>query len=111
MDRSHLDRDPVVVFQHRWFVALALCSGLVLPALVGALWLESWIEGFIWSGVIARIAIWHCTYGPICLEQLANKRFLINSLAHYIGEQYYTTEVTARGNFLLALLTNGTSSG
>jgi stearoyl-CoA desaturase (delta-9 desaturase) len=32
---------------------------------------------------------------------------LINSLAHYIGEQYYTTEVTARGNFLLALLTNG----
>ena len=34
-------------------------------------------------------------------------RFLINSLAHYIGEQYYTTEVTARGNFLLALLTNG----
>jgi stearoyl-CoA desaturase (delta-9 desaturase) len=32
---------------------------------------------------------------------------MINSLAHYIGEQYYTTEVTARGNFLLALLTNG----
>jgi stearoyl-CoA desaturase (Delta-9 desaturase) len=32
---------------------------------------------------------------------------LINSLAHYIGEQYYTTEVTARGNFLLALFTNG----
>ena len=38
---------------------------------------------------------------------LTNFRFLINSLAHYIGEQYYTTEVTARGNFLLALFTNG----
>ena len=32
---------------------------------------------------------------------------MINSLAHYIGEQYYTTEVSARGNFILALFTNG----
>jgi stearoyl-CoA desaturase (Delta-9 desaturase) len=64
VDRSDLDRDPVVVFQHRWFVILALCSGLFLPALVGALWLGSWIEGLIWGGVVARIAIWHCTYVP-----------------------------------------------
>ena len=35
--------------------------------------------------------------------------FLINSLAHYIGEQLYTTDVTARGNFLLAVFTNGLS--
>ena len=44
---------------------------------------------------------------PLDLRQASDKRFLINSLAHYIGEQYYTTEVTARGNLLLALLTNG----
>ena len=36
-------------------------------------------------------------------------RFLINSLAHYIGDQKYTKDVSARGNFLLALLTNGDS--
>ena len=41
------------------------------------------------------------------VQEGVDSRFLINSLAHYIGEQYYTTEVTARGNFLLALLTNG----
>ncbi|CUS09180.1 unnamed protein product [Tuber aestivum] len=38
--------------------------------------------------------IWHCT-------------FLINSMAHYLGHQEYTIEVTARGNLLLAMLTQG----
>lgn len=32
---------------------------------------------------------------------------LINSLAHYIGDQFYSTDVSARGNFILAMLTNG----
>jgi stearoyl-CoA desaturase (delta-9 desaturase) len=33
--------------------------------------------------------------------------FLINSLAHWTGEQEYTTEVSARGGLILALLTVG----
>jgi stearoyl-CoA desaturase (Delta-9 desaturase) len=108
VDKSDLDHDPVVRFQHRWFVVLAVFGGLLLPALVGQLWIGNWREGFIWGGIISRIAIWHCTYPypHFCSDGL---RFLINSLAHYIGEQYYTTEVTARGNFILALLTNGIS--
>lgn len=41
--------------------------------------------------------IWHCT-------------FCINSLAHYLGDQPYSEDVTARGNYLLAILTGGEAS-
>jgi stearoyl-CoA desaturase (Delta-9 desaturase) len=66
VDKSDLDSDPVVRFQHRWFVPLALCGGLFLPAFIGKFWIGNWEEGLIWGGVIARIAIWHCTYVFFC---------------------------------------------
>lgn len=94
IDQSDLNADPIVNFQHRYFVPLSLSFGLVLPALVGKLWFDDAWMGFLWGGIVARIAIWHCT-------------FLINSLAHYIGDQFYSTDVSARGNFILAMLTNG----
>jgi len=65
VDKSDLDNDPVVRFQHKWFVTLALTGGILVPALVGKVWIGSWIEGVIWGGIIARIAIWHCTYLPL----------------------------------------------
>jgi len=64
VDKSDLDRDPVVRFQHRFFVPLALAGGLLLPALIGHLWIGSWAEGYLWGGVVARLLIWHCTYVP-----------------------------------------------
>ena len=64
VDKSDLDGDLVVRFQHRWFVILASMGGLLLPAIMGHFWFGSWKLGIIWGGIIARIAIWHCTYLP-----------------------------------------------
>jgi len=68
VDKRDLDNDPVVRFQHCYFVPLAVFGGLVLPALVGQFWFGSWIEGLLWGGIIARIAIWHCTCFPVRSE-------------------------------------------
>ena len=62
VDRSDLDGDPVVRFQHRWFIPLALSGGLLLPAVIGQYWIGDWKEGILWGGFVARIAIWHCTF-------------------------------------------------
>lgn len=62
VDKSDLDRDPVVRFQHRWFIPLALFGGLIIPALLGKYWIGDWKEGILWGGFVARLAIWHCTY-------------------------------------------------
>ncbi|KAJ6609376.1 hypothetical protein B0H10DRAFT_1813934 [Mycena sp. CBHHK59/15] len=96
VDREDLDSDPVVRFQHKHYVPLAFFFGFVLPTLLGALWGDP-TGAFVWGGLVARLAIWHCT-------------FLVNSLAHWDGLQPYSDEDTSRGTFLLALLTGGEGS-
>lgn len=93
IDASDLNADPVVVFQHRYYVQLALFNGLVLPAIIGAFWGDA-LGGLLYAGVIGRILVWHST-------------FSINSFAHWAGDQLYSTEISARGNLLLAIMTNG----
>ncbi|KAJ7293006.1 fatty acid desaturase-domain-containing protein [Mycena rebaudengoi] len=96
VDREDLDRDPVVRFQHKYYVPLALFFGFVFPTLLGSLWGDA-SGAFVWGGLVSRLFIWHCT-------------FLVNSLAHWDGLQPYSDEDTSRGNFVLALLTGGEGS-
>nr|GAT57421.1 stearoyl-CoA desaturase [Mycena chlorophos] len=96
VDRDDLDSDPVVRFQHKYYVPLALFFGFVLPTLLGALWDDA-TGAYVWGGLVARLFCWHCT-------------FLVNSLAHWDGLQPYSDEDTSRGNFILALLTGGEGS-
>ncbi|SCV67904.1 BQ2448_5515 [Microbotryum intermedium] len=93
IDKKDLDGDPVVRFQHKYYIPLTLFLSLVMPTLIGWTWGDA-MGGYIWGGVIARIMIQHAT-------------FCINSLAHYLGDQAYSEDVTARGNFVLALFTGG----
>ncbi|KAJ3271118.1 hypothetical protein HDV01_007055 [Terramyces sp. JEL0728] len=93
IDKSDLDDDEVVQFQHKYYPQLALVSGIFLPTLLGFFWGDA-VGGFLYGGFVSRIAIWHCTW-------------FINSLAHSWGEQTFSTENTSRGNLLLALLTMG----
>ncbi|KAM0788281.1 hypothetical protein ACM66B_001427 [Microbotryomycetes sp. NB124-2] len=93
IDRKDLEADPVVRFQHRYYVPLTVGLGLVIPTLIGWTYGDA-MGGYIYGGVVARLLIWHFT-------------FFINSLAHYLGDQAYSLDVTARGNFLLALFTGG----
>ncbi|GHJ86929.1 hypothetical protein NliqN6_3331 [Naganishia liquefaciens] len=94
IEREDLESDPVVVFQHKHYISIALFSGLILPTLIAKFGWNDAIGGYIWGGLVARLLIWHTT-------------FCINSLAHWSGLQPYTEEVSARGNYLLAVLTSG----
>ncbi|WWC92552.1 uncharacterized protein L201_007511 [Kwoniella dendrophila CBS 6074] len=94
IERGDLESDPVVRFQHKHYVPIALFSGLILPAMIAGWGWNDWMGGLVWGGAIARLLIWHTT-------------FCINSLAHWTGLQPYTEEVTAKGNYLLAILTSG----
>ncbi|KAI0348260.1 hypothetical protein BDW22DRAFT_1319775 [Trametopsis cervina] len=93
IDKADLDRDAVVVWQHRHYVPLAIFTSFVFPTMVGWLWRDP-LGAFIWGGLVVRVAVWHCT-------------FLINSLAHWDGLQPYSDENTSRTNLVLALLTCG----
>jgi stearoyl-CoA desaturase (Delta-9 desaturase) len=88
-----LRRDPLVMWQHRHYLALALAMNLGLPLAIG--WLSGDILGtFLLAGVLRIVMSHHTT-------------FFINSLAHMWGLQPYTDDNTARDNAAIALLTYG----
>ncbi|KAF9507343.1 hypothetical protein BS47DRAFT_1488891 [Hydnum rufescens UP504] len=93
VDRSDLDRDPVVQFQHKYYVPLTLVLCFALPSVIACIWGDPW-GGLVWGGAVARVMILHTT-------------FVVNSFAHWEGLQLYSDEVTAKGNFLMAMLTGG----
>src|SRR5712672_3074399 len=88
-----LQSDPLVAFQHRHYLALALGMNIGLPILMG--WVFGDILGTVLLAGVLRLVISH------------HLTFCINSLAHIIGSRPYSTENTARDNGVVALLTFG----
>ena len=88
-----LERDPVVAFQHRYYLPLTLATNFGFPIALG------WAVGDVWGvfllGGLLRLVINH------------HFAWFINSLAHMWGTQPYTDENTARDNPVMAFLTYG----
>ncbi|WP_116812629.1 acyl-CoA desaturase [Steroidobacter cummioxidans] len=88
-----LEANPIVRFQHKYYVPIAVGMNFGVPILLG------WMAGDVWGvlllgGFLRLVVSHHCT-------------FFINSLAHFWGSRPYTTENTARDNGVLALFTWG----
>ncbi|MCC2657044.1 MAG: acyl-CoA desaturase [Panacagrimonas sp.] len=88
-----LQRDPVVMFQHKHYLGLALFMNIGLPGLVGLAYGEP--GGFLMLAGLARLVLNH------------HFTFFINSLAHMWGRRPYTEDNSARDNDLIALFTYG----
>jgi stearoyl-CoA desaturase (Delta-9 desaturase) len=86
-------KDPMVMFQHKHYAALALGINFLFPALIGFLVGDFW--GVMLLGGLLRLVWSHQT------------TFFINSLAHIWGRRPYTDENTARDNDILAIFTYG----
>lgn len=88
-----LEANPIVSFQHRHYLWIALIMNFGGAALLG------WINGDIWGCLLLP--------GFMRLVVSHHVTFFINSLAHYWGRQPYTSQNTARDNDVLALFTYG----
>lgn len=88
-----LQRDPIVAWQHKYYVAIALSMNLA-PALLLGWATGDWIANLLLAGVLRLVLTHHIT-------------FFINSIAHFWGKQPYTDQNSARDNGLLALVTYG----
>jgi stearoyl-CoA desaturase (delta-9 desaturase) len=88
-----LQRDPVVTWQHRYYLPLVIATNAGLPLLLG--WMTGDVIGvFLLAGVLRLVLSHHVT-------------FFINSLAHMWGSRPYTDENSARDNWFLAIVTYG----
>ncbi len=94
LNAPDLQADALVRLQHRYYVPLAILTGLGAPALMG--W---WLLGSAWHGLLLG--------GALRLVIAYHMTFSINSVAHWIGSQPYGAKGTARDSWLTALVTMG----
>jgi stearoyl-CoA desaturase (delta-9 desaturase) len=52
---------PVVRFQHKHYVPIALFSGLILPFLIAHYGWNDGLGGLVWGGAVARLLIWYAS--------------------------------------------------
>jgi stearoyl-CoA desaturase (delta-9 desaturase) len=88
-----LEKDKLVMWQHKYYIAIGLFVGFFIPTLIGY-YLGSALGGFAVIATLRTVFVQHCT-------------FFINSWAHMWGKQTYTDTNTARDNFYLALFSYG----
>jgi stearoyl-CoA desaturase (Delta-9 desaturase) len=86
-------QNNVVMWQHRWHKVILIVGGFGLPTLIGAAFGDP-IAGLLWGGFLRLAVIHHTT-------------FFVNSLAHMLGKPAFNAEVSARDNWMVALLTLG----
>jgi len=90
---SDLWKDPLVRFQHRFYLPMAMLVTFVLPMAIASLWGDPW-GGLLIAGLTRIVVNQHLT-------------FAINSVCHSIGKQPYSDRHTARDNWVTALFTYG----
>ena len=94
VDISDLNNDPIVVWQHRNFIWVALIMGWLFPTLVAGLFWDDWYGGFLYAGLIRLFLVNQAT-------------FCVNSLAHYLGDQPFDDRRSPRNHHFTAIITMG----
>lgn len=88
-----LRKDKFVMFQHRYYMPLAIFMSFLLPTAGAALWGDA-LGGFVLAGWVRIVLNHHFT-------------FFVNSLAHFMGRQPYSLNDSSKDNPLVAFLTYG----
>jgi len=93
---NDLRRDPLVMWQHRWCIPIAVILGFGVPMVLGFLWsgAAGALGAFLLAGVLRVFAVQHST-------------FFINSMCHSVGNRPYSTRCSARDSAVMALFTFG----
>ena len=91
-----MQRDPMVMWQHRYVQYIGAFIAFIVPAAIGYVWggWESALGAFLIAGVSRVVFLQHCT-------------FCINSLCHYIGSRPYSSRCSARDSWIMAIFTFG----
>ena len=93
---ADLQKDKLVMWQHRYVQWIAVAMAFGFPALLGALWngAEGAMSAFLLAGVARVVGVQHST-------------FCINSLCHTVGKRPYSSRCSARDSWMMALVTFG----
>lgn len=90
---TDLMKDPLVMWQHKYYLPLVVGVTFLLPTVIGMLYGRP-LGGLLWGGFLRAVVVQHTT-------------FFVNSWAHLWGTKPYSLTDTARDSTLLAPITLG----
>merc|ERR1711977_738938 len=85
-DTSDLNSNPVVQWQHKFYIPLIFIMGLITPMAVAGLVWGDWRGGLVYAGACRLLFVHHST-------------FCVNSLAHWLGETPFDDKHTPRAQW------------
>ena len=88
-----LQKDPMVMHQHKNYLLWCAGAGIVTPVLIGALFGHA-LGAFLLAVCLRITFVYHST-------------FCINSVCHMFGKSTYDVNATAKDHWLVALVTFG----
>jgi stearoyl-CoA desaturase (delta-9 desaturase) len=94
VDISDLNKDKLVMWQHRNYLWLGPFAAFIFPAIIAKLGWGDFLGGLYYAGMARAVFLHHAT-------------FCVNSLAHYLGETSFDDRRTPRDHFITALVTMG----
>lgn len=93
-DVSDLTNNPVVRWQHKYYLPLIVGMGFLFPMSVAGLLWGDWRGGFFFAGAARLLFVHHST-------------FCVNSLAHWLGDTPFDDKNSPRDHWITALVTVG----
>jgi len=87
---SDIEADPVARWISQNYTWFSLLMAFGLPMIIFP---DKW-QAYFYGGCLARLITWHSTW-------------LVNSLAHWLGDDEYANETSAKDHLFTALLTLG----
>lgn len=93
-DTSDIENDSVAMWQWKYYYIIAVVFGGLLPVWVAYFGWNDWKGGLLYAFLGRCIISWHMTW-------------IVNSLAHWVGDQPYSDKHTSRQNLWIALCTFG----
>lgn len=91
---ADLKKDKLLLWQHKYYLPIALLMGVAFPILFCAYFFDSVLGGLVWGVLLRVLFTSHCTY-------------FINSLAHTSGTQEFNLHNSARDNWMISFVTFG----
>jgi len=93
-DITDLQKDSMIVWQHKYYPIIAISIGILLPTFIAGLGWGDWAGGFFYASMWRMVFVHHAT-------------FFVNSLAHTFGDKSFSDHHTAFDSFITAILTLG----
>lgn len=93
-DISDLVADPIIRWQHKYYVYVLVFMAYILPSLIAGYFWGDYLGGYLYAGVLRLFFVHQST-------------FCVNSLAHWLGEQPFDDRNSPRDHVLTALVTLG----